>query len=291
MALSTQNSPELTQEQVQKILVQPLTDASIFLSSGPRVFDTNGSPVRIPKLGTTDFEVGWVGENEKIPTSDIDFDDIHLLPSTMKGIKHIALFSNEMARQSVVSLDQTMQDKLVTDVVNKLDNQFLSAGGDGVTTPKGLFAWSGTQKLPVGGELTFDHLLDAWGMALAANVNTASAKWLLTSQDFVALRKIKDTSGQYVLNADPTADAVFRLFGCPVIVTNRIPNTTGATPTGRAALVDFSQIAVARDMAPTVKILDQTFGDYDQIGIRVVTRYDAAPLNPEAVVVLDGITR
>ena len=47
---------------------------------------------------------------------------------------------------------------------------------------------------------------------------------------------------------------------------------------------------VARDQAPTVKILDQTYGDYDQMAIRVTARYDAAPLNPEAIVVLRGIT-
>jgi len=69
-----------------------------------------------------------------------------------------------------------------------------------------------------------------------------------------------------------------------------VPDTTGATPTGRAALVDFSQIAVARDLAPSVKILDQTYGDYDQQAIRVVARYDAAPLNAQAVVALSGIT-
>jgi len=39
-----------------------------------------------------------------------------------------------------------------------------------------------------------------------------------------------------------------------------------------------------------VTILDQTFGNYDQQAIRVVARYDAAPLNAQAIVVLSGIT-
>ena len=55
-------------------------------------------------------------------------------------------------------------------------------------------------------------------------------------------------------------------------------------------LADFSQIAVARDLAPSVKLLDQTYADFDQQAIRVVARYDAAPLNPLAVVVLRGVT-
>ncbi len=83
---------------------------------------------------------------------------------------------------------------------------------------------------------------------------------------------------------------VYRLLGHGVTVTNRVPNTTATPPTGRAALVDFSQIAVARDLVPSVKILDQTFGNYDQQAIRVVARYDAAPMNAQAIVTLTNIT-
>lgn len=213
-----------------------------------------------------------------------------LLPTTMKSVKTLTRYSNELARQSVVNLDAALRDRLVTDVAAKLDAQFFSAGGDGISTPQGMFAWTGTQTLAVGGELTLDHLLDAEGLALAANVDPAGLRWVLTSRDLVKLRKIKNDGGDYIVQPDVTTGRGYTLFGHPVIVSNRVPDTTGATPTGRAALVDFAQIAVARDLAPTVKILDQTFGDYDQMAIRVVARYDAKPLNAEAVVKLTGIT-
>ena len=298
MALATQTTTaaagstaasELTAEQVQKILVKPLEAASVFLAAGPRIFDTAG-PLRIPKAPKAS-DVSFVGENELIPEVNPDFDEVQLLPSTMKSLKTLTRYSNELARQSVVALDAALKDRLVADVAAKLDAQLLSASGDGTTTPKGLFAWAGIQNVAVGGALTLDHLLTAWGLALSANVTMGSLKWVLTPRDFVALRKVKDTTGQYLLQVDPTADGVFRLWCAPVIVSARIPNTTGASPTGRAALVDFSQIAVARDAAPSVKVLDQTFGDHDQQAIRVTARYDAAPLNPEAVVTLTGITR
>ena len=298
MALSSQTTTaaadsvaasELTAEQVQKILVKPLEAASVFLAAGPRIFDAAG-PLRIPKAPKAS-NVSFVGENELIPEVNPDFDEVQLLPSTMKSLKTLTRYSNELARQSVVALDQALKDRLVADVAAKLDAQLLGASGDGTTTPKGLFAWAGTQNVAVNGALTLDHLLTAWGLALSANVNMGSLKWVLTPGDFVALRKVKDTTGQYLLQVDPTADGVFRLWGAPVIVSARIPNTTGASPTGRAALVDFSQIAVARDAAPSVKILDQTFGDRDQQAIRVTARYDSAPLNPEAVVTLTGIAR
>lgn len=235
-------------------------------------------------------EPGFTGENTVIPERDVDFDEVALLPSAMQSVKVLTKFSNELARQSVIALDAALQQRLVTDVATKIDTAFLSAGGDGTTTPKGMFAWTGTQTVPVGGAITFDALLDAWGKALSANVNLANLKWLMRSREFIKLRKLKDGDDRYQLTPDPSVAGGFQLFGIPVIVTDRVPDTTGRTPTARAALVDFSQIAVARDLAPSVTLLDQTFADYDQQAIRVVTRYDVAPLNPEAVVTLTGIT-
>lgn len=288
MAVSTSSASELTQEQVAKILVKPLEEAAKFLAAGPRIFDTSGE-LRIPKLGgpTT---VTWVAENEQIPEANPDFDEVTLLPSTMKSLKTLTRYSNELARQSVVALDAALKDRLVTDVAAKLDGQLFGAGGDGTTTPQGLFAWAGTQTLTVGGALELDDLHDAEALALGENVNPAGLRWVMRSRELVALRKIKDTTDRYIVQPDVTTAGGYTLLGHPVIVSNRVPDTTDQTPTGRAALVDFSQVAVARDLAPTVKILDQTYGDYDQMAIRVVCRYDAKPLNAEAVVKLTGIT-
>jgi len=289
MALDSRtNATELTAEQVSTVLVNPLAERSIFLSSGVRIIDTAG-PLRLP-MGVGSVTPAWYGQNEQIVESDPDFDELSLLPTTMQSVKVLTRFSNELARQSVIALDAALRTRLVNDVAQVIDTQLLSAGGDGITKPRGLFAYTGTQNVAVGGALTLDHLIDAEGLALAAEVNLDALVWVLTPREFTALRQIKDGSDRYQLQPDPTRAGGFTLFGHRVIVTNKAPDTTGATPTGRAALVDFSQIVVARDVAPSVKILDQTFGDFDQQAIRVVARYDAAPSNPAAVITLTGIT-
>ncbi len=289
MAVDTATASELTREQVATVLTRPLEAKSVFLAAGPRIFDTAG-PLRLPKLGGPIADPGWTGENGLIPERDVNFDEVTLLPSTMDSVKVITRYSNELARQSVVALDAALRDRLVADVAAKLDTQFLSASGDGIDTPRGLFAYTGTQTVAVGGALSLDALLDAWGLALAGNVNMANLKWVMKPREFVRLRKLKDAGGKYLLQPDPTQDGVFRLFGSPVIVTDRVPDTTATTPTARAALVDFSQIAVARDLAPSVKVLAERYAEYDQQAIRVVARYDAAPLNAAAIVTLTGIT-
>lgn len=288
MAVSTTSASELTQEQVAKILVKPLEEAAKFLAAGPRIFDTS-SELRIPKLGAP-TTVNWVAENELIADVSPDFDEVTLLPSTMKSLKTLTRYSNELARQSVVALDAALRDRLVTDVAAKLDAQLFGAGGDGTTTPQGLFAWAGTQTLAVDAVLGLDDLHDAEALALGENVEPANLKWVMTSRELIDLRKIKDTTNRYIVQPDVTTAGGYTLLGHPVIVSNRVPDTTATPATGRAALVDFSQVAVARDVAPTVKILDQTYGDYDQMALRVVCRYDAKPLNAKAVVKLTGIT-
>ena len=283
-------STSLTEAQVIDTLVRPLEAASVFLSSGVQIIDTAG-PIRLPKLAPPTAPA-WFAQNALITESDPTFGEVALLPSTMKSVKVLTRFSNELARQSVIALDAALKTRLVTDVAATLDTQFFGATGDGVLLPKGLFVYAG-QTIAAVGALTLDKLLDAEALALGANVNTDSLKWVMRSREFVALRKIKTAatgSNQYVLLPDPTKAGAFTLFGHPVIVTNRVTDTTGTPNTATLALVDFSQIVVARDLAPSVTLLDQTFGDYDQQAIRVVARYDAAPLNDQAVIKLTGVT-
>ncbi len=126
-----------------------------------------------------------------------------------------------------------------------------------------------------------DSLLDAIALASAAEVSPS--RWFVNGADFIALRKLKETtdSAKYLLESDVTAGPTYRLFGIPVTPTNKLPE-------GTSVLADTSQIAVARDLAPSVTILTERYAEFDQIGIRVVTRYDLGLLHPEAVVVLSA---
>lgn len=284
MALDTQVASELTQDQVSTILTQPLEQRSVFLAAGPTIFDTNGSPVRVPAApGSEADELQWVGENELIPEVDPELGEMSLLPSTMKSVKTITRYSNELARQSIVSLDRVLQDRLVADVATKLDRQFLSDQGDGITTPQGMFAWPGVQDVDAAAGLNLDTILAAQGIALESYVDLNRLALFIRPGDLMTLRGLKDADGHYILNADATEGGGFRVLGMNVLVSSHIP-------AGRAALADMSMVAVARDLAPSVKILTERYADYDQQAIRVVARYDAKPLNTAGIVTFSGIT-
>jgi HK97 family phage major capsid protein len=295
MPASTTTAPELTQEQVIRILIKPLEAASIFLASGPRIFDvTAAGPVRVPKLVSMTAP-NWTAENELITEADATFGEVVLLDG-VKSLKSITRYSNELARSSVIALDNVLRDKMVTDVASKLDSAFVAGTGDvdgngKRTTPLGLLNYTGTTALPGIGATGLDDLHDAIGTALALNADPNRMRWMLRSEVFVNLRKLKSSDGKYLLEPDPTQAGDYRLLGLPVTVTNRIPFNLGVGANETAIVLwDPATVAVARDLAPSVKILTERYADFDQQAIRVVARFDSAPLLPESIVVLRGVT-
>lgn len=273
MVNSTISAPELIAEQVSSILVQPLEAASVVLSSGVRIFDSS-EPLRIPTV-TGGINAGFVGENALIPDGDVDFGEIKLMPSDRKSIKALTKFSNELLRQSTVGLDQVLKARIVADVSTALDDALLKGtGADKSIT--GIVNQAGVQSAELDVTDT-DSLLDA--LALAAAEEVIPNRWFLSGTDFFALRKIKDTAGRYIVQGEVAAGATYTLFGVPVTVTNKLA-------AGKGILADTSQIAVVRDLAPSVTVLSERYAEFDQQAIRVVTRYDLGLLHPKGVVVL-----
>jgi HK97 family phage major capsid protein len=283
----TADNSTLIQSQVASLLVQPLEQASTFLAAGPVILDSS-SPVRIPRIASG-VSAGFVAEGTDIGDGNVSFDEITALPSTLKGLKTLVKLSNELIRTSVVGLEAVLRTRLVTDVANALDAALWDGTGSS-NTIKGILRQSGIGTGTL--DLTDpDSLID--GMATAQANKVSPTHWVMTSESWAALRKLKianpgETSDQdfrqYLFDPNSIANGTaFRLFGLPVIISDNIPKVSTKA---RVALVDFSKVVVVRDVNAEVKILDQTFAVADSVGIRVVSRWDTALLQAKAVTLL-----
>lgn len=276
----TSGNSTLIQSQVASLLVQPLEQASTFLAAGPVVLDSS-SPVRVPRIANG-VTAGFIAEGAQISDGDVAFDEVTLLPSTLKGLKVLVKLSNELIRTSVVGLESVLQTRLVTDVASALDAALWDGTGSS-NTIKGILRASGIATGTL--DLTDpDSLID--GLAAAQGNKVTPSHWVMTSASFAALRKLKvgETDARYLFDPATIQNGTeLRLLGLPVILTDNIP---AVSTKNRVALVDFSKVVVARDVNAEVKILDQTFGDCDSIGIRVVSRWDTALLQAKAVTLL-----
>lgn len=277
---TTGGNSTLIQSEVASLLVQPLEQASTFLAAGPKILDSS-SPIRVPRI-TNGVTAGFVAEGAQITDGDVGFDEVTLMPSTMKGLKVLVRLTNELIRTSVVGLESVLRTRLVTDVANALDAALWDGAGTS-NTIKGIFKQSGIQTGTL--DLTDpDSLID--GMAAAQGNKVSPSHWVMTAASFAKIRKLKvgDDDARYLMDPNTIQNGTeFRLLGLPVIITDRIPD---ASAKARVGLVDFSKVVVARDVDAEVKILDQTWGDYDSIGIRVVSRWDTALLQSKAVTLL-----
>lgn len=285
MALSMKNSPELTQEEVYPFLIQPLTAASVVLGAGARVIDSpTGDPLRIPKF-VDGANAGWYAENEVIGESDPDFSELTLLPTNLKSVKVIHRFSNELARHSVVPIGSQLQSALVRNVASVLDDAFLNgtgtADGNGNRGVIGLFAQSGTQSatLDVTSAANLgDSSVEMIGLFADAEITDLSnAVYFVNPADYRAILNVRDTDGRSLVQPDVTAAGIYRLGGVRIVTTNKVT-------AGSGLLVDMNQVVIGRDLAPSVKFLDQTYANYDQLAIRVVARMDIGLLHPEGVI-------
>lgn len=270
----------LTAAQVASLLIDPLAQASTFLAAGPTVIDS-AAPVRIPRIASG-ATAAFVAAGAQIGQSNPSFDEVQLLSSTLKGIKVLAPYSNELLRQSVVALESVVRTQLVTDVATALDAALWDGTGTSDTI-KGIFRQTGIQT----GTLNLtdvDSLIDA--IAVAQGNHVTPSHWVMTAESFAKLRKLKinDDSAQYLFDPSTVQNGTsFTILGLPVIITSAIP---AVTTKNRVALVDFSKVVVARDVDAEVKILDQLLGDYDSVAIRAVSRWDVGLLQPKGVTLL-----
>lgn len=273
MANDSTTANTLIKEQVAGFLVKPLERASVILNAGATVFNSS-EPLRIPTI-TEGVSPEWVGENELIPEDEVTTGEISLMPTNRKSIKVITRVSNELIRMATVSVSSVLEQRIVSDVRTKLDDALLSGDGadnsiTGLLNQPGVTTGAFDANDP-------DSIIDAIGSLNALEVNPN--RIIVSGADFTSLRKLKDSSGRYLLTPDITAGAVGSLFGIPVSVTNKLD-------AGTAIVGDMSAVAVVRDIDPRVDILRERYADYDQTGLRVVTRYDLGLIRPNAVAVL-----
>lgn len=290
MPSSMKNSQELTAEEVLSFLIEPLTVASTFMQAGPRVFDSpSGDPVRVPRFDDVG-DVSFHAENELITEVEPDWSELVLLPTILKSLKTIHRFSSELARHAVIPIGSTIQAALVRKIAEKIDTEFLvgagTVDGNGNRGPIGIVNQAGVQTgaWDTSGATMIDIGNDAIGKLLTANITDLSQVcWFVRPTDYTSLAKVKDGDNRPLLQPDVTRGTGFTLLGIPIFITPKLA-------AGKALLVDMNMVAVGRDLAGSVKILDQTFAEYDQLAIRVVSRMDVGLLHPQGVVVLTDAT-
>ncbi|MDP1879086.1 MAG: phage major capsid protein [Actinomycetota bacterium] len=280
MAITTSANGTLSQDIVERILLAPLAQQSTWLRLGTPEFVSDGNAVRLPSLSSIGTAVGYIAEGSEITEASVATSEVVLLPSTVYSIKTVVKMTRESIETAAINLESAMAQAITTRVSALVDTALWSGGTATTGSPIGLtnmtgFTNAGTAASTAIVSSDLFAMDEKYQLAFA---DDSRAHWAMSPTTFKRIRLMSDNYGARVLAPALSEGAPSTILGHPYTVTSFVPDT---------ALVLFDKSKIATGRAPaSVTVLDQTYADYDIVGIRVTARYDVQPLNAAAIVKL-----
>ena len=219
--------------------------------------------------------VTWVPEGESIPIDDCVNDFTRYAISSYKLATILRLHDDTLA-DSQFNLEDYLVKRLARNFGKAEDDAFIN--GDGDEMPTGILNSTGGAEVGITtSELTFDDVIGLY-FSLDPDYRERGA-WIMNDTTALALRTMKDNSGNYLWNA-----ANDTILGKPVYISNAMPDIeAGEKP---IAFGDFSYYWIVDRESACVRCLRERFAIYQQTGYLATEFLDAKLIRPDAVKVL-----
>jgi HK97 family phage major capsid protein len=257
----------------------PTTFASQLISSlqtrGPMLDPTvvnfiqteGGNPIQYAKFDDT-AKATIIGENLEIPKVDLSFGQATL--GAFKYTSGIVLVSRELLEDSGIPVDGTVSSAIAARISRGV-NEHLTSGAATATQPTGIVTAAPVGKTTaVAGAITSDELIDLIHSIDPAYRN--AARFMLADSVVAGVRKLKDSTGQYIWQAGMSVSNPETLFGRAFVVNPDMP----AIATGAKTVLygDFKAYTVRQARGIEVRRLEERFADFDQVGYVSLARFD-----------------
>jgi len=203
-------------------VIELLRAKTVVRELGATILDgLTGSPVEIPKQtgGATGY---WVGQNSAITASDPTLGQLSLTPKQASAMTKL---SNRLLKLSNPSAEALVRNDIALTLARLIDLAALRGSGT-ANQPMGIANTPSINTLALGtngASPTIDNLYDMLYSIELANADDGKLGFGVHPRTWNALRKLKDTYGQYYLQPDPTAPGKFTIAGFPVRKTTQIP--------------------------------------------------------------------
>lgn len=258
-------------------IVEYMAEASGLLQTNPTVINTtNGTEIEVPVV-TDAGDVAVVPEAQAIPEDDPTFSKV-----TLGAVKYGKLIevSRELVEDSAVNLEEF----LARTSGRQLGNKFGAAVVANIVTGATLGA-TAKEDTGFGNQATanegFDSLIDLFYSVASPYRNSSSAGWLLNDQTAAAVRKFKNSEGNYVWQPAVLAGQPDQLLGKPVYVD---PNVAGIAASAKTILFgDFSAVFVRMVGGVRFERSDHYRFGNDIVTFRALLRGDGKLTDPNAI--------
>ena len=269
----------LVPDEFEHTLVEALEE-ECFIRDKAHVITTSSGSHKIPVV-VSNGSAAWIDENGQYTESDDVFGQAQL---DAHKVGTIIKVSQELLADSAFNLEQYFTTEFQRRIGSKEEEGYLT--GDGVNKPTGILNATGGAEVGVTAAsstaITADELIDLY-YSLKAPYRK-NAVWILNDATIKAVRKLKDSTGQYLWQPALKDGEVPTILGKPYFTSSFMP----ALEAGAKAIAfgDLNFYWIGDRQGITFQRLNERFADYGQVGFLASKRVDGKLVRPEAIKVL-----
>ena len=269
----------LVPDEFERTLVEALEEENVFRTLA-HVIKTSSGDRKIPVVASKGT-ASWVDEEGAYQESDDAFSQVSIGAYKLGTMIKV---SEELLADSVFDLEAYISKEFARRIGAREEESFFN--GDGKGKPLGILAAAGGAEVGVTAAsataITADEVIDLF-YSLKAPYRK-NAVWLLNDATVKQIRKLKDTTGQYLWQPSLVAGTPDTILGRPVKTSAFMPTAAAGAKT--IAFGDFKYYWIADRQGRTFKKLSELYAANGQVGFMGTQRVDGKLILPEAIKVL-----
>lgn len=273
----------LVPDEFERTLVEALEEENVFRTLA-HVIRTSSGDRKIPVVASKG-SASWVDEEGAYQESDDAFSQVSIGAYKLGTMIKV---SEELLADSVFDLEAYISKEFARRIGSREEESFFN--GDGKGKPLGILAAAGGAEVGVTAAsataITADEVIDLF-YSLKAPYRK-NAVWLLNDATVKQIRKLKDSTGQYLWQPSLVAGTLDTILGRPVKTSAFMPTAAAGAKT--IAFGDFKYYWIADRQGRTFKKLSELFAATGQVGFMGTQRVDGKLILPEAIKVLQQKT-
>ena len=269
----------LVPDEFERTLVEALEEENVFRTLA-HVIKTSSGDRKIPVVASKG-SASWVDEEGAYQESDDAFSQVSIGAYKLGTMIKV---SEELLADSVFDLEAYISKEFARRIGAREEESFFN--GDGKGKPLGILAATGGAEVGVTAAsataITADEVIDLF-YSLKAPYRK-NAVWLLNDATVKQIRKLKDSTGQYLWQPSLVAGTPDTILGRPVKTSAFMHTAAAGAKT--IAFGDFKYYWIADRQGRTFKKLSELFAATGQVGFMGTQRVDGKLILPEAIKVL-----
>ena len=269
----------LVPDEFERTLVEALEEENVFRTLA-HVIKTSSGDRKIPVVASKGT-ASWVDEEGAYTESDDAFSQVSIGAYKLGTMIKV---SEELLTDSVFDLEAYISKEFARRIGAREEESFFN--GDGKGKPLGILAATGGAEVGVTAAsataITADEVIDLF-YSLKAPYRK-NAVWVLNDATVKQIRKLKDSTGQYLWQPALVAGTPDTILGRPVKTSAFMPVAAAGAKT--IAFGDFKYYWIADRQGRTFKKLSELYAANGQVGFMGTQRVDGKLILPEAIKVL-----